>query len=1713
MALSHPQHLTVAHRFRAPASSAEVTYRLEVSDIEDSTHFELSAQGGLSFRVAPNFEAAGDANGDNLYGVWLRAAPVSGGGGPLNPRVAPPPTFTRRVEVTVTNVEEEGRVDLSPTAPRVDEALTATLSDPDGSLSATDWQWQSRAPGSTTWATISGMTAGRSVPPSPESAEQSSYTPRPADAGQVLRAVVNSYEDGHGPGKRAVSGETDPVRANGPTAPRDFTADPGDRRVTLSWTAPASNRGAAITGYAYRHTKDENASDETGWTAGTLGVTASHQIDGLDNGTPYTFELWALNPAAGDAAPAQATPAGPFTLAAAGRDEYVSLSWTPAPVSGPPVGYYSYRRSNDGGSTWTRWSTLWVRLPGYPADPLFYQVQNLTNDVEYLFEVQAFNANGQVGEASATATPTATPGDEIQLLRVSYGADSYRATEGDSVAVEVRLSPAADRPVDIPITVTADAGTESGDYRVSGLSPGDTLPFAENSASETFHIVALPDADTDDETVTLGFGAKPSGVLAGTTSSTTVTLADTTGTSGPLTISGPASVCYDKDRTDAVARYEARDGQANPVSSAAWTLSGVDAGAFGVTAGVLRFDPGPSFEDPTDDGADNVYNVSLRAEEGARRSDLFPVAVSVVNADEGVLTLSPDPPVVGRTVRATLVDLDGGATNFRWQWTASSEARYSLVADSYTPVTSDVGQTLTVTVTYDDRCAFDNTLSVTSQPVESPPADTPDLVVGAPSVTDNTPAAGGSFTLSATVRNQGSGSAVATTLRYYRSTDGTIATGDTQVGTDAVSALAASATSAESIALTAPSTAGTYYYGACVVAVAGEANTGNNCSSAVTVTVGDQPPPRSPDLVVGAPSVTDSSPAPGASFTLRATVRNQGTGSSAATTLRYYRSTNTTISTSDTQVGTDQVVSALAASATSAKSIRLTAPSTEGTYYYGACVVAVSGEANTGNNCSSAVTVTVGEEPPPRSPDLVVGAPSVTDSRPAPGASFTLRATVRNQGRGSAASTTLRYYRSTDGTISTSDTQVGTDPVSALAASGTSAESIGLTAPAEEGTYYYGACVVAVSGEANTGNNCSSAVTVTVGDQPPPSSPDLVVGAPSVTDSSPPRGGSFTLSATVRNQGTGSSATTTLRYYRSTDGTIATSDTQVGTDQVVSALAASGTSAESIGLTAPTEEGTYYYGACVVSVSGESDTGNNCSGAVEVTVVNGDPVITSASGASVPEGTSGVVYTGTATDPDGDTVTWSKRDHDHADFNLNSSSGALSFETAPDHEKPHDGDTNSKYKVRIVATDPAGAYDTQVVTITVTDVDGTPTVTGPGSITKAEKSAKKVAAYTVSDPDPSETFTNGWSVEGTYATSFFEHKAGSNAKERELHFLSSPDYETRSSYTVEMKATNSEGRSGQRTVTITLENVDDGGTVTVSPSTPVVGEPVTATLIDVDGGVVIDPDDEDHGWTWTHVDAPPGARYPSIRTKTYTPTGDDVDYRLRVTVRYDDAQGPGKSAWAVTTNSVQAVRPGAPQGVGTSRVGTSLTVSWSAAEDNGSAILRYEVDELEGITWLGWTSAGTSTSYTKKGVSASRSYTFAVRAVNGVGAGPSVEVTSPPLGPGGNNARGDTAAAAKTLATLASPAGLAIFPAPNPFNPSTILYLRLPEEAPVSLIVYNVAGQPVAVLVDEPSVPAGLYSYVWDGLDRNRRPAASGLYLFRLIAGHEMRVGKMALIR
>ena len=261
-------------------------------------------------------------------------------------------------------------------------------------------------------------------------------------------------------------------------------------------------------------------------------------------------------------------------------------------------------------------------------------------------------------------------------------------------------------------------------------------------------------------------------------------------------------------------------------------------------------------------------------------------------------------------------------------------------------------------------------------------------------------------------------------------------------------------------------------------------------------------------------------------------------------------------------MGTDDV-EALAGGASSAESLlRLTAPVTTGTYYYGVCVDAVSGESDMTNNCSSSVRVEVAEPSPATTPDLIVGSVSASPDNMLIGASFTLAAMVSNDGTASSPATTLRYYLSADATISSADTEVAADAVAALAIGVSSSESASVTAPSTPGTYYYGVCVDAVSGESDTTNNCSSAVSILV------TAPDLRVGSVFASPDNMLIGASFTLAAMVSNDGTASSPATTLRYYLSVDATISSTDTEVATD-AVEALAGGASSVEAVVLTAP----------------------------------------------------------------------------------------------------------------------------------------------------------------------------------------------------------------------------------------------------------------------------------------------------------------------------------------------------------------------------------------------------------------------------------------------------------------------------------------------------------------------------------------------------------------
>ena len=122
--------------------------------------------------------------------------------------------------------------------------------------------------------------------------------------------------------------------------------------------------------------------------------------------------------------------------------------------------------------------------------------------------------------------------------------------------------------------------------------------------------------------------------------------------------------------------------------------------------------------------------------------------------------------------------------------------------------------------------------------------------------------------------------------------------------------------------------------------------------------------------------------------------------------------------------------------------------------------------------------------------------------------------------------------------------------------------------------------------------------------------PDLTISSFNLNKTNFVVGESITVSATVKNIGLGSSSSSTLKYYASTNSTITASDTEIGTDAVPS-LSPNGTSNESLTKTFAEPTTSAYIGVCVDSVANESITSNNCSTGIQVTVTALAPVVSS----------------------------------------------------------------------------------------------------------------------------------------------------------------------------------------------------------------------------------------------------------------------------------------------------------------------------------------------------------------------------------------------------------------------------------------------------------------------------------------------------------------------
>ena len=129
------------------------------------------------------------------------------------------------------------------------------------------------------------------------------------------------------------------------------------------------------------------------------------------------------------------------------------------------------------------------------------------------------------GVGSGRTTVALDDDDGATRVEVSFGAATYTATEGGADAtVRVQLDKAPGRAVTVPLTAVGAAGATTADYSVQA-----NVAFGPNETSKTFLVTATDDADPDGgESVRIGFGALPDGVLAGRPAAAVVTLADGT---------------------------------------------------------------------------------------------------------------------------------------------------------------------------------------------------------------------------------------------------------------------------------------------------------------------------------------------------------------------------------------------------------------------------------------------------------------------------------------------------------------------------------------------------------------------------------------------------------------------------------------------------------------------------------------------------------------------------------------------------------------------------------------------------------------------------------------------------------------------------------------------------------------------------------------------------------------------------------------------------------------------------------------------------------------------------------------------------------------------------------------------------------------------------------------------------------------------------------
>ena len=1437
-ARSFPENTTGVHNVGIPVSATDadtgdtLTYSLGGTDAGSFTI--VSSSGQIQTKTGQTY----DYEVKSSYSVTVSVRDSKDADGNADTAV----DATQNVTISLTNLDEAGTVTLSPSQPSARAQITATLADPDGSISGTTWQWQ-RSNDGNTWHDV-GTDSG-------------SYIPVDGDIGYSLRATA-TYTDGHGSNKTAQATTTQAVGAGsnrapefgGATTTREFAEDApvghsvgapvtatDDDNHTLTYTLEGTDAGSfeivstsgqiqTKTGVTYDYETDPSysvtvkADDKNGGTD-TIDVT----ITVTDANDAPTFAAGTLTFSVPENSPADTDIGSPVT--ATDTDTGARLTYT---LEGTDKD--SFKIVTGTGQIQTKAGVTY----------------NYEAKSSYSVTVKADDSNG------GTATKPVT----INLTNVNeppaFGSNTATRSIAENTAANTNIGPpvaATDPDAGATLTYTL-GGTDASDFGID-TSTGQlkTKSALDKETKSSYEVtVSVKDGKADD-------GTADANEDADATITVTITVTDAndppTFSTESETRSFPENTEAGQDIGDVVTADDPDD------DTLTYSLEGTDKDSFDIdsSSGQIKTKAGQTY----DYEAKSSYSVTVKADDSNGGTATKPVTITLTNVDEpGTVTLSTNQPPARAQITATLTDPDGSATGKAWQWAKSNDgATWTNIgtdSDSYSPSDAEMGYSLRATVTYTDPQGPGKTAqATTTQAVRSGTNRAPDF--GATNadrqVAENT---GGGVNIGSPVT---ASDADSDTLTY------------TLEGTDKDSFQIVSTSgqiqTKSGVTYDYEGTKTSYS-----VTVKADDKKGGTGTIDVTITVTDANDKPAFDAETATREVSENT-ATNTDFGAPVEATDQDNGD----TLTYSLDTaGALVFDIDTSTGQLKTKAALDKETKDTYTVTVSVRDSKDS----------SGNADTATDDTITVTITVADvNEPPEFDDGDQTARRVSEAATA-GQDIGAPVAATDPDAGATLTYTLGGTDASDFGIDTSTGQLKTKSaldketkssyeVTVSVKDGKNDQGVADTSEAADDTVTVTITVTDVNEAPEFDSNTAtrSIAENTEAGQP--------IGNP-VAATDPDAGA--TLTYTLGGTDASSFAIVATSGQLQTKAALdkETKDTYTVTVSVRDSKDSSGNAD-----TATDDTITVTITVADVNEPPEFDDGDPTTRRVSEAAAAGQDI-----GAPV-----------AATDPDaGATLTYTLGGTDAASFDIVATSGQLQTKAVLDKETEDTytvtvsvRDSKDSSGVADTATD-----DTITVTITVTDANDAPVVSGDTTVNHPENDSGTVATYNATDQDGTPT-TFTWTLSGDDAGDF-SITGGALTFDPAPNYEAAADKDTNNVYLVKVEASDGTAK-GTRDVTVTVTDVDEDGEITFSSIQPQAGTGLVATLTDDDIVQSIQNWQWEISGsnTWTTIT---GATATGDTT-TYEPLDDDVGKYLRVTATYTDGHGSGKTATATTTNMVE----------------------------------------------------------------------------------------------------------------------------------------------------------------------------------------------------------------